>query len=142
MTTYDGRCHCGTVAYVLETNASVMDALRRCKCEFCTKAGPLWASDPAGKLAIRVQQAKSIRRYRFGSETADFLFCSRCGTLVGASCLIDGKDYAIINARTLCTDEDLVASSTHDFEKEYVDDRLERRRQNWIGNVIFEFTRG
>lgn len=89
--------------------------------------------DPLGCLAA----------YRFGSKTADFLFCTRCGVLLAAYCLMDGQGHAVINLNTASgLDPATLAETTCHFEGEDLATRLARRRRNWTPAVVRSGTSG
>jgi hypothetical protein len=77
-----GGCHCGAVRWNFET-AQTLAAFtpRACDCDYCTRHGAAWVSDPAGRLRIRAADGK-LQRYRQGSGQAEFLVCRDCGVLV------------------------------------------------------------
>jgi hypothetical protein len=79
-----------------------------------------------------------VSEYRFGTATAEFLICSKCGVVPLATSDIDGVLYAVVNTNTF-NDEDksMLSRSATDFDGEEVGDRLARRQRNWISVVIF-----
>ncbi len=77
-----------------------------------------------------------MSRYRFGTKTADFLFCSFCGVSIAAISRIGGKDYAVVNVNTF-SEPVTLAQSRSDFDGESADDRLARRAQRWIAQVRY-----
>jgi hypothetical protein len=77
-----GGCHCGRVRWELTATWTPEDVTpRACDCDYCTRHGAAWVSDPHGALRIRARDG-ALLRYRQGSEQAQFLACSRCGVLV------------------------------------------------------------
>ncbi|MEM8564283.1 MAG: hypothetical protein AAGF57_18740 [Pseudomonadota bacterium] len=66
-----------------------------------------------------------------GTETADFHQCLGCEQIVFASCIIDGKHYAVINAATLVDQHRLTDATDTDFDGESLDIRLARRKTKW-----------
>jgi len=132
-----GGCHCGTITYVLNWPMEAGLAARRCACSFCTRQGGRYASHPDAGLSVRVADRDSVSRYRFGTKTADFWFCSNCGTFVFVTSEIDGHVFAVVNVNSLddvssCVDADI---ETKNFDGESSDQRLSRRVRNWIANV-------
>ena len=74
-----------------------------------------------------------VHLYRFGTRTADFHVCTNCGTVPIVTCELDGKRYAVVNANTfenVPRAEFQIAAT--DFEGETTEDRLSRRRRNWM----------
>ena len=79
---HEGGCHCGRVRWSMAVTWSIADvAPRACDCDFCTRHGAAWVSDPQGTLQVRTRGA-ALMRYRQGSGQAQFLLCAQCGVLV------------------------------------------------------------
>lgn len=136
-----GGCHCRAIRYTLTWPASRPIPARRCGCGYCRRFGGTWTSHPDARLKIRMSHEQAARAYRFGTGTADFLSCARCGVVFAA---IDGQGeaaVAIVNVPTLDQSETLDLQYTDsDFDGEPVDERRARRRRNWCGSVRIEFT--
>ena len=97
-----GGCHCGNLRWTLRSALSLIDLpVRTCGCDFCRKHGLLTTSDPLGELDFMLTDRQAVIRYRFGTKTADFLMCGRCGVYVGAQMEQAGRYYAVTNLRTL-----------------------------------------
>jgi hypothetical protein len=109
---------------------------RACGCSFCVKHGGVWTSDPASSLRVSIDDAALVSRYVFGSRTATFHVCSRCGAVPLVTSEIAGRVHAVVNVNVL---EDLDPSrlrrSGTNFEGEDVESRLARRQRNWIADV-------
>jgi hypothetical protein len=72
-TVYEGSCHCGAIEYSYATALPVHKWLvQRCQCSFCRGHGACTTADPAGKCSF-ASSSRSLRRYRFGLRTVDFL---------------------------------------------------------------------
>jgi hypothetical protein len=132
-----GRCHCGNIAFELEwPGEGARIPARACGCSFCVKHGGVWTSHPRGRLEVLVADAALVSRYEFGTRTATFHICARCGVPPFVTSEIDGRVYAVVNVNTF---ENVPAASLDragaDFEGEGVGERLERRKRNWIGQV-------
>jgi len=132
-----GRCHCGNIVLDLEWDASSPEIpARACGCSFCVKHGGVWTSNPNARLAITVREPALVSRYAFGTRTATFHICSRCGAVPIVTSEIDDRVYAVVNVNVL---EDIDASrlrrSASDFDGEDVESRLARRKRNWIPDV-------
>ena len=135
----DGTCHCGNIIFALdwEPSPSKIPA-RACGCSFCTKHGGVWTSAPRGALKITVKEPALVSRYAFGTRTAEFHVCSRCGVVPVVTSEIEGRLYAVVNVNTFdAVEPALLQSSTANFDGEGTDSRLARRARNWIGNVQF-----
>lgn len=80
---HEGGCHCGRLRFHLETTKALADfSPRACDCDFCTRHRAAWVSDRHGRLHIRMRDAGDLRRYRQGSDQAEFLSCRACAVLV------------------------------------------------------------
>jgi hypothetical protein len=92
----------------------------------------LSTSDPAGRLAFKLDDPDQLQRYRFALQTADFLLCKRCGVYIGAVIEVDGISYGIINTHALdTTPPDIAAVGAIRYDDEDVDGRVSRRAQRW-----------
>jgi hypothetical protein len=78
-----------------------------------------------------------VRRYRFGTKTADFHVCLICGVMPIVTCVIEGTRYAVVNVNTFdgVHRSQFVEAAT-DFEGETTENRLARRRRNWTPEAI------
>ena len=138
--TIRGSCHCGNVRFELAWpgDAAVIPA-RRCGCTFCQKHGGVWASNPAGALTVRIARPAQVSRYEFGTATAEFLVCSRCGAVPLVTSQIDGRFFAVVNVNTFDDVESArIKIAPVSFDGEEVGDRLARRKRNWIADVRIE----
>jgi hypothetical protein len=76
-----GKCHCGNIAFDLELegNAPELPA-RACGCSFCVAR---WRLDipPKATLAVTIRDRALVSPYAFGTRTATFHVCARCGTV-------------------------------------------------------------
>jgi len=139
-----GRCHCGNIAFVVDWNGEPPEIpARACGCSFCVKHGGVWTSDPRARLTVDIGDASLVTRYAFGTRTATFHVCARCGVAPLVTSEIDGRLYAVVNVNAL---EDVDASrlrrSATSFDAEDVDARLARRARNWIADVTVSGARG
>src|SRR5471032_333934 len=76
----DGKCHCGNIAFVLDWPGEPSEiAARECGCSFCIKHGGVWTSNRDASLSVTLRHAGLVSRYAFGTETAKFYVCGRCG---------------------------------------------------------------
>jgi hypothetical protein len=134
-----GSCHCGNISFSLgwPEDASEIPA-RACGCTFCVKHGGVWTSHPRATLRARVSDAGSVARYAFGTETASFLVCTHCGVAPLVTSQIEAVTYAVVNVNTFDNVERArIRAQPASFEGEDLPSRLERRRRNWIAEVIF-----
>jgi hypothetical protein len=132
-----GSCHCGNISFDLEWAGDPPEIpARACGCSFCTKHGGVWTSHPAARLAVEIRDPALVSRYAFGTRTAVFHVCSRCGAVPLASCDIEGRLYAVVNVNLFeGFDLSRLRRTGADFEGEDVESRLARRKRYWIGDV-------
>jgi hypothetical protein len=134
-----GSCHCGNVSFELswEPDPSAIPA-RACGCSFCVKHGGVWTSYPAGRLRVKVEDPGLVEKYAFGTRTADFHICRRCGVVPFVTSDIDGRLYAVVSVNAFDNvDRSRLRVAPMSFEGEETASRLERRKRNWIGEVRY-----
>jgi hypothetical protein len=134
-----GRCHCGNVALALEWDGDPPEIpARACGCSFCVKHGGVWTSNPRAAVTVTVADPSLATTYAFGTRTAVFHICTRCGVVPIVTSTIDGNTYAVVNVNVLeGVDPAWLRRSAADFEGEDVASRLARRARNWIARVRF-----
>jgi hypothetical protein len=134
-----GSCHCGNIGFELRWDPDPKEIVARaCDCSFCTRHGGLWTSSPTAVLRVAVQDGTQVSTYSFGTGTALFHVCSRCGAVPVVTSQLDGHDYAVVSV-TAFTDVDpgLIRRASASFEAESREERLARRKRNWIADVTF-----
>ena len=134
-----GRCHCGNIAFALIWEPDPVEIpARACTCSFCTRHGGVWTSHPGAALTVTIAEPALVSRYAFGTGTAEFHVCARCGAAPVVTSRIDDNLYAVVSVNAF---EDvapaLLRRVTADVDGEDRDTRLARRRRNWIGRVEF-----
>jgi hypothetical protein len=98
--------------------------------------GGSYTSHRDAHLHAVLSEPEFVSRYRFGTRTAEFYVCSRCGAVPFVTSLIDDRLYAVVNVNTFVgVDRSSFSESVTDFDGESVDGRLERRAKSWIPNV-------
>ena len=134
-----GACHCGNIAFDLHWEPDpVRIPARACTCSFCIGHGGIWTSFPSARLRVEVEQPSLVSRYAFGTQTAEFHVCSRCGVVPVVTAAMDGNLYAVVNVNTFEeTARALVQQSPITFDDEDPATRLARRKRNWIADVGF-----
>jgi hypothetical protein len=134
-----GRCHCGNIAFELTWEPSPQEIpARACGCTFCAKHGGLWTSHPAGSLRVAVEDPGQVSQYSFGTRTAQFHVCARCGTVPVVTSRIEGRLYAVVSVNALeGVDPAMIRRAPVSFDGEDEASRLARRRRGWIGDVGF-----
>ena len=74
-----------------------------------------------------------VERYQFGSRTADYLLCRRCGVYVGAVCETGSGLRAVVNVNCLSDRAAFTQTpAAPDYDGEATDARLDRRATNWM----------
>ena len=133
-TKIEGSCHCGNIHYDLLWPGSPEDiVIRKCGCGFCQKRDGSWTSHTSAELIAMIDDLSLVSMYRFGTKTADFYVCSVCGVVPFVVSEINGKQYAVVNVRSFDNvDSSTLSSAATDFDREGIDDRLDRRARNWI----------
>lgn len=135
-----GKCHCGNISFVLDWQPEPSEIpARACTCTFCKKHGSLWAACPTGTLKVSVKDPSLVSKYAFGTHTAEFHVCSRCGVAPVVTSLIDGHLHGVVSVNAFeGVDPALLrrpAPVTFDGESEEA--RLARRKRSWIGTVEY-----
>ncbi|MGO8919908.1 MAG: GFA family protein [Stellaceae bacterium] len=131
---HSGGCHCGNLRLRVRLSAAPPDQpLRSCACSFCRAHGTRTVADPAGLAEVWADDWSLVEPYRFGSATADYLICRRCGVYVAALCETASGLRAVVNVNSL---DDRAAfdraPSLPDYDGETAEARLARRARNWM----------
>jgi len=133
---FRGGCHCGQLRLVFSTALDPAHIVpRACDCTFCQKHGAAYVSDPAGRLSITLANAEALRRYRQGSNTADFLLCDRCGVLVAVLFGQDARVYGAVNARCLEEPDRFATAVPASPQQLAPDEKTARWSKLWIADV-------
>ena len=77
MSKASGGCHCGAVRFSAVLPDEPVPALE-CNCSICSMAGFLHIIVPHDDFSLE-SGAQALTSYRFGTGTAEHLFCSVCG---------------------------------------------------------------
>jgi hypothetical protein len=135
-----GSCHCGNVAFSLDwPNETAEIPARACGCSFCVKHGGVWTSNAQASLAVRIREPADVVRYAFGTKTAAFVTCARCGVVPVVTSEIGGRTYAVVSVNAFDgIDRARLRTVPASFDGEGVGERLERRARNWIPDVRIE----
>ena len=137
--TITGGCHCRNITFELAWlgDPTAIPA-RACGCTFCVKHGGVWTSHPGSRLEVTVADPALVSRYAFGTRTADFHVCARCGVVPLVTCEIAGRLHAVVNVNVFeGIDRSILRRAETRFDAEDVESRLHRRQRNWIGSVRF-----
>jgi hypothetical protein len=136
----NGKCHCGNIAFTLGWDGDPPEIpARACGCSFCIKHGGVWTSNPKSKLDVVVRDAALLSKYAFGTRTAEFYVCSRCGAVPLVTSELEKRHYAVVNVNAFeNVDPSWLRRAPVDFEGEDLSTRLARRKRNWIADVRIE----
>ncbi|MBL8439507.1 MAG: hypothetical protein JNM61_15035 [Zoogloeaceae bacterium] len=134
-----GSCHCRNITYTLDWTPEPAEIpARRCTCSFCVKHGGVWTACPTGALEVRIEDRGAVSPYAFGTRTAEFLVCARCGAVPVATSTVGGQTFAVVNVNTLeGLDPARVCEAPVTFDDEDAATRLVRRTRAWIPTVRF-----
>src|SRR5450432_3364563 len=135
----NGKCHCGNIAFTLGWEGEPPEIpVRACTCSFCIKHGGVWTSNPGGALKVTVKDRALASKYTFGTKTAEFHTCARCGVVPVVTSRIEGRIYAVVSVNAFeGVEPSLLRRASASFEGESEQSRLARRKLNWIANVEF-----
>ena len=134
-----GKCHCGNISFDLAWNTDSTEIpARACTCSFCRKHGAVWTSNPHAALTIVINNPSLISRYAFGTRTAEFHTCARCGAVPVATSRIDDHLYAAVSVNAFeDVDQSLLRHTPASFDNEDKESRIARRKRGWIAAVKY-----
>ena len=137
MTRIEGKCHCGNIKFELMWPGDRHEIpARACDCTFCAKHAGVWTSHPDAMLRVSVEADADVSRYEFGTKTARFHVCRRCGVVPLVTCELDARTYAVVNVHAFVNvDAGSLRRVPASFDAEDVATRLNRRSRSWIRNV-------
>ena len=72
---YKGSCHCGSIAFEIESDLSVV---KQCNCSICRRKNAKMSIIPKDKLNI-TKGEDNLSLYEFGTKIAKHFFCKTCG---------------------------------------------------------------
>jgi hypothetical protein len=98
MALHKGSCHCGKVAYEVETD---LEQAFECNCSHCSRKGYLLTFVPRVALTV-IQGEEHLSTYTFNTHTIRHRFCATCGCApFGEGRKPTGDAMAAINIRCL-----------------------------------------
>jgi hypothetical protein len=87
-------------------------------------------------LTVTVREPALVSKYAFGTRTATFHVCSRCGAVPLVTSEIANHLYAVVNVNVMeNVDQSWLRRAAANFEGEDTESRLARRKRNWIADV-------
>lgn len=75
MRTYPGSCHCGAVAFEIDTE---LDPVFRCNCSLCRRKGAVIHRLPQEQFRL-LKGEDALSLYQFNTKVAKHYFCKHCG---------------------------------------------------------------
>jgi hypothetical protein len=98
MNVHKGSCHCGKVAFEVETD---LDQVIECNCSHCRRKGYLLTFVPRGALTV-TRGEDDLSTYTFNTHTIQHRFCDTCGCATfGEGKNPNGEATAAVNVRCL-----------------------------------------
>jgi len=98
----------------------------------------VWTSNPGGALKVVVKDPSLVSNYAFGTRTAEFHICVRCGIVPIVTSRIDEHLYAVVSVNAFeGIDPSLLRCAPASFDGEGTESRLARRKRNWIADVEY-----
>ena len=129
---FEGRCHCGAIGFIFHTSQPPARwAVRACQCSFCRGHGARTIADPEGSVTFQITEASKLRRYRFGTQSSDFLICGNCGVYVAALLTSSNGQFATLNINTIRAPLEVSEAVPVSYEGESGEQRQSRREQRW-----------
>jgi hypothetical protein len=135
---HSGGCHCGNIEVHLRLSKPPEESrLRACACSFCRSHATRTVADVDGLAELSAKDWSLVEPYRFGSATADYLVCRRCGVYVAAICETSAGTRAVVNVNCLPDRAAFTAVPVvSEYDGEATDARLSRRAVNWMPAVV------
>ena len=133
------ECYCGNISADVVLSKPISNFTpRACDCDFCTKHGAAYISDPEGKLVVRIRNSDQAMSYTQGSGIADFLICRMCGVLVGVTYSHKGISIGSLNSRILENRNDLKPPQAASPKLLSDPEKISRWERVWFQNVTIE----
>jgi len=85
---------------------------------------------------VNIAEPALVSKYAFGTQTAQFHICARCGGVPVVTSLIDAQLFAVVSVNAFENVEpSLLRHAPASFDGESEATRLARRKRNWIGKI-------
>jgi hypothetical protein len=95
---YKGGCHCGRIAFDVDTE---IGTVIECNCSICSRKGHLLTFVPAAQMHLHTPEA-DLSTYTFNTHRIRHQFCPVCGiSPFGRGADKSGKQTFAINVRCL-----------------------------------------
>jgi hypothetical protein len=135
---HSGGCHCGNIHVRLRLSKSPQQTpLRACACSFCRAHMTRTVADRAGHFTLSAGDWSLVEPYRFGSRTADYMVCRRCGVYVAAICETAAGPRAVVNINCLADRAAFTQQPTAtNYDGETEATRLSRRTTHWMPATV------
>ncbi|MGV3577386.1 GFA family protein [Brevundimonas sp.] len=96
--THTGSCHCGAVAFEVETG---LDMVMECNCTHCFRTG-VWLTFVEPEAFRLTEGEDAIQEYLFNTKKIRHFLCRTCGVEThGEGAGPDGKVNVAVNVRCL-----------------------------------------
>ena len=135
---HSGGCHCGNIHVRLRLSKSPQQTpLRACACSFCRAHVTRTVADSTGHFTLSAGDWSLVEPYRFGSRTADYMVCRRCGVYVAAICETTAGPRAVVNINCLTDRAAFTQQPTAtNYDGETEATRLSRRATHWMPATV------
>lgn len=131
-----GSCKCGNISFDWRTHRQPDDFRpRACTCSLCASFDAAYVSDSDSQVEYRIKDSAQLDCRKSGTGTAAFLICANCNELILVTSEVDGNTYAVLNIRAI-KDVQWSEPVPAAFDEENVEQRLQRRKRNWISKVV------
>lgn len=94
---YEGSCHCGSVAFTVSGDAPAYAI--SCNCSHCSRKGFLLSFIPASQFSLSSGE-DALKDYFFNKHSIKHRFCTNCGCQAfGEGRMPDGSEMVAVNLR-------------------------------------------
>jgi hypothetical protein len=137
---HSGGCHCGNITVALRLSTPPdQTPLRACACGFCRAHATRTVADRNGRVELWATDWSLVERYRFGSRTADYIVCRRCGIYAAAVCDTPSGLRAVVNVNCMHDRAAFTQPPTSpDYDGESIQVRFDRRAANWMPAILHD----
>lgn len=97
---YEGSCHCGQIAFVVEAAEPITDALD-CNCSLCRRRGGLLWFGPREALRLTTDPG-DVATYQFNQHHLEHHHCRTCGTAPFSEGVDPGSGSRMVAVNVRC----------------------------------------